>query len=91
MLHHLETLYIAGGAVVYTAVAALDATNVCILGRGIIDTSEYERGKELLAQHMRLIDKMGVSHESGASPEPAANGSDHAAPVTLEQLEGEAV
>ena len=40
-----ETLYVAGGAVVYTAVAAHGATGVRILGRGIIDTSEYERGK----------------------------------------------
>jgi hypothetical protein len=40
-----ETLYIAGGAVVYTAVEARGATGVRILGRGIIDTSEYERGK----------------------------------------------
>lgn len=40
-----ETLYIAGGAVVYTAVEACGATGVRILGRGVIDTSEYERGK----------------------------------------------
>jgi len=40
-----ETLYIAGGAVVYTAVEARGATGVRILGRGVIDTSEYERGK----------------------------------------------
>jgi hypothetical protein len=44
-LHSGETLYIAGGAVVYTAVSAHGATGVRILGRGIIDTSEYERGK----------------------------------------------
>jgi hypothetical protein len=40
-----ETLYIAGGAVVYTAIEARGATGVRILGRGIIDTSEYERDK----------------------------------------------
>jgi hypothetical protein len=40
-----ETLYVAGGAVVYTAVEARGATGVRILGRGIIDTSEYERGQ----------------------------------------------
>lgn len=40
-----ETLYIAGGAVVYTAVSAANATGVRILGRGIIDTSEYERDR----------------------------------------------
>jgi hypothetical protein len=38
-----ETLYVAGGAVVYTAVEARGASGVRILGRGIIDTSEYER------------------------------------------------
>ncbi|MBP9903003.1 MAG: right-handed parallel beta-helix repeat-containing protein, partial [Verrucomicrobia bacterium] len=38
-----ETLYVAGGAVVYTAIEARGATNVSILGRGVIDTSEYER------------------------------------------------
>lgn len=40
-----ETLYIAGGAVVYTAVEARGASGVRILGRGIIDTSEYERDR----------------------------------------------
>jgi hypothetical protein len=38
-----ETLYVAGGAVVYTAVEARGTSGVRILGRGIIDTSEYER------------------------------------------------
>jgi hypothetical protein len=36
-----ETLYVAGGAVVYTAVDVRGATGVRILGRGVIDTSEY--------------------------------------------------
>jgi len=40
-----ETLYVAGGAVVYTAVEARGVSGVRILGRGIIDTSEYERDK----------------------------------------------
>jgi hypothetical protein len=40
-----ETLYVAGGAVVYTAVEARGASGVRILGRGIIDTSGYERDK----------------------------------------------
>ena len=44
-LQNGETLYIAGGAVVYTAVEARGASGVRILGRGIIDTSEYERDK----------------------------------------------
>ena len=40
-----ETLYVAGGAVVYTAGEARGAYGVRILGRGIIDTSEFERGQ----------------------------------------------
>jgi hypothetical protein len=40
-----ETLYIAGGAVVYTAIAGRGVSRVRILGRGVIDTSEFERGK----------------------------------------------
>ena len=40
-----ETLYVAGGAVVYTAVEARGATGARILGRGIIDTSGYDRDK----------------------------------------------
>ena len=38
-----ETLYVAGGAVVHTTIDARGATDVRILGRGIIDTSDYER------------------------------------------------
>jgi hypothetical protein len=38
-----ETLYVAGGAVVYTAVEARGAAGVRIRGRGIIDTSQYAR------------------------------------------------
>jgi len=40
-----QTLYVAGGAVVYTAIAIRGASGVRILGRGIIDTSEFERGQ----------------------------------------------
>ncbi len=40
-----QTVYVAGGAVVHTAIDARQATGVRILGRGIIDTSEYERDK----------------------------------------------
>jgi len=49
-----ETLYVAGGAVVYTAVDVRGATGVRILGRGVIDTSEYERGKG--GRSIRLTD-----------------------------------
>ncbi len=40
-----ETLYIAGGAVVYSAIEARGVSGVRILGRGIIDSSEFERGQ----------------------------------------------
>ena len=40
-----ETLYVAGGAVVYTVVEARVVSAVRILGRGIIDASEFERGQ----------------------------------------------
>ena len=38
-----QTLYLAGGAVVYGAVEANGASNIRILGRGILDTSEFTR------------------------------------------------
>ena len=40
-----QTVYVAGGAVVYTAIAGRGLTGVRILGRGIIDTSEFPRGQ----------------------------------------------
>jgi hypothetical protein len=56
-----ETLYLAGGAVVYTAIEARGASDVRILGRGIIDTSEYERGQG--GGCIRLTDCSGVKVE----------------------------
>ncbi|MBX7259439.1 MAG: hypothetical protein K1Y02_23975 [Candidatus Hydrogenedentes bacterium] len=38
-----ETVYLAGGAVVYGCIEATDATNIKILGPGILDSSELER------------------------------------------------
>jgi hypothetical protein len=40
-----ETVYIAGGAVVYTAIGGHGVSGVRILGRGVIDTSQFERGQ----------------------------------------------
>jgi hypothetical protein len=40
-----QTVYVAGGAVVYTAIEGRGVTGVRILGRGVIDTSEFERGQ----------------------------------------------
>jgi DNA-binding FadR family transcriptional regulator len=61
-----------------------------------LQASEYEHGKELLIQHMQLIDRMGVAHEFIA-PQPLGPGRGTDAnggptiPVTLQQLQGEAV
>jgi hypothetical protein len=41
-----QTVYLAGGAVVYGAIDAKGASNVQILGRGILDTSQFERIQE---------------------------------------------
>ena len=38
-----QTVYLAGGAVVYGCIEAKDATNIKILGPGILDSSEFER------------------------------------------------
>lgn len=40
-----QTVYVAGGAVVYTAIAGRGLSRVRILGRGIMDTSEFARGQ----------------------------------------------
>jgi hypothetical protein len=40
-----QTVYLAGGAVVYGAVEARGASGIRILGRGILDVSGFERGK----------------------------------------------
>jgi len=40
-----ESVYIAGGAVVYGSIQANHATNLNISGRGVLDVSQAERGK----------------------------------------------
>jgi hypothetical protein len=40
-----QTVYVAGGAVVYTAITGRGLSGVRILGRGIIDSSEFARGQ----------------------------------------------
>jgi hypothetical protein len=45
VLQSNQTVYVAAGAVVYGCIAAQQASNIKILGRGIVDVSEFERGK----------------------------------------------
>ncbi len=45
VLQNNESVYIAGGAVVYGSIQANDASNLRITGRGILDVSPFERGK----------------------------------------------
>jgi hypothetical protein len=40
-----QTVYVAGGAVVYTAIEGRGVSGIRILGRGIIDSSEFARGQ----------------------------------------------
>jgi hypothetical protein len=40
-----QVIYLAGGAVVQGSIQAQGASNIRILGRGILDTSAYERGQ----------------------------------------------
>ena len=40
-----ETVYLAGGAVVYGSVQAREATNIRIAGRGVLDVGPFERGQ----------------------------------------------
>lgn len=56
-----ETIYVAGGAVVHTAIEAHAVSSVRILGRGVIDTSEFDRDKG--GGCIRLTDCSGVKIE----------------------------
>jgi len=40
-----QTVYVAGGSVLYTAIEGRGVSNVRVLGRGIIDTSGFARGQ----------------------------------------------
>lgn len=44
-LQNNQTVYIAAGAVVYGCIAGKGVSNVRICGRGILDQSQFERGK----------------------------------------------
>jgi len=63
-----ETLYVAGGAVVYGSVYATGAENVTIRGRGILDVSLLERGEGGGA--VRLSDCRNVTVEGLVMRDP---------------------
>jgi hypothetical protein len=44
-LENNQTVYIAGGAVVYGSIQATGASHIKVLGRGILDASGFERGQ----------------------------------------------
>ncbi len=56
-----QTIYVAGGAVVYTAIEGHGVSGVRIFGRGIIDSSELARGQG--GGSIRLSDCSGVKVE----------------------------
>ncbi len=56
-----ETIYLAGGAVVYGSIHATGATNIRIAGRGVLDVSTFERGQGGGA--IRLTDCQNVTIE----------------------------
>ena len=63
-----ETVYVAGGAVVYAAISGRGLTGVRIFGRGIIDTSEFTRGEGGFSENMpegsiRLSDSTDIKIE----------------------------
>ncbi len=64
-----ETLYLAGGAVVYTAVEARGAAGVRILGRGIIDTQRVRAGSG-----RRLYPADGLLRREGRGRHPPRPG-----------------
>lgn len=63
-----ETVYVAGGAIVYGAVHATGAKNITIRGRGIIDVSPFPRGEGGGA--IRLSDCQGVTIEGVVMRDP---------------------
>ena len=56
-----QTIYIAGGAVVYAAIAGQGLTGVRILGRGILDNSEFPRGQGQSPGAIYLTDSTDVT------------------------------
>lgn len=62
-----ETVYLAGGAVVYGCIEAIGATNIKILGPGILDSSELERYFGLTDESKYLENFGGCIHLVGCT------------------------
>jgi len=65
-----QALYLAGGAVVYGSVQASGASNLRILGRGILDSSKLPRGRG--GGSIRLTDCRDVAIDGVILRDPAA-------------------
>jgi hypothetical protein len=65
-----QTLYIAGGAVVYGSVQATGASNIKILGRGILDAGMQERGRGQGGGCIRLNNCRNVTVEGVVLRDP---------------------
>ncbi len=68
ILQSNESVYIAGGAVVYGSIQAQGASNLRIAGRGILDVSPFERGQGGGA--VRLTDCSDVTVEGIVMRDP---------------------
>lgn len=65
-----QTVYIAGGAVVYGAIVAEDARNIAIRGRGILDGSKFTRSA--VSALINLINCEGVTIEGITLRDPSS-------------------
>jgi len=63
-----QTVYVAAGSVVYTTIEGHDLTGVSILGRGIIDESEFSRGQ---GGAIHLTNSTGVTIDGVILRDPA--------------------
>ena len=66
-----QTLYLDEGAVVYGVIYAKDASDIKIMGRGIIDSSPYRRGDDFHDGGREIYDDL-IAH--GVRKEPAEAG-----------------
>ena len=85
-VHSGETVYVAGGAIVYGSINANQAHDIKICGRGIVDASKFARheNEQIIAlKHCRRVDASGLilrdSNLYAVTP-------DHCEEVTLTNL-----